>query len=131
MKKVFRLAAIAIVAMAMTTACNNNAPEEVVEDTIVEEVVEDTVIDTVVEEVVEEPVVETPTKPATKKATTQKKDNTLKVDAKNVEANTQAKRSADLQAVEGKTEAPTKMKVNTDPTANAKKSKKSLANQQN
>lgn len=72
MKKVIRLAAIAIVAMAMTTACNNNA--EQVEDTVNTDTV---AVDTTP---VEEPVVDTPvveetpaapkakaTKPAAKK----------------------------------------------------------------
>ena len=68
MKKYFRLAAIAVVAMALTVACKSkaeNAEDTIVEDTVaIEEVVEE-VIDTVAEELVAEPVKTTTT---TKKA---------------------------------------------------------------
>ncbi len=44
MKKAFKLAAIAMVAMAMTVACNNKAVEEETLDTMpVEEIVEEVV----------------------------------------------------------------------------------------
>lgn len=64
MKKVFRLAAIAVLALGLTTACKQKAvePEEVVDSTIeevveeIEEVVEDT-ITVVQEEPVAKPVV--------------------------------------------------------------------------
>lgn len=62
MKKYFRLAAIAVVAMALTVACKSkaeNAEDTIVEDTVaIEEVVEE-VIDTVAEELVAEPVKKT------------------------------------------------------------------------
>ena len=64
MKKYFRLAAIAVVAMALTVACKSkaeNAEDTIVEDTVaIEEVVEE-VIDTVAEELVAEPVKTTTT----------------------------------------------------------------------
>lgn len=64
MKKYFRLAAIAVVAMALTVACKSkaeNAEDTIVEDTVaIEEVVEE-VIDTVAEELVAEPVKKTTT----------------------------------------------------------------------
>ena len=64
MKKYFRLAAIAVVAMALTVACKSkaeNAEDTIVEDTVaIEEVVEEA-IDTVAEELVAEPVKKTTT----------------------------------------------------------------------
>lgn len=74
MKKIFRLTAIAVIALGLSTACNNNKTAEV-EDTLSENtlmIVEDT-IDSIVEEVAEEPVVEEPVKPE-KKATATKKE---------------------------------------------------------
>ena len=71
MKKYFRLAAIAVVAMALTVACKSkaeNAEDTIVEDTVaIEEVVEE-VIDTVAEELVAEPVKKTTTTTTAKKA---------------------------------------------------------------
>ena len=64
MKKYFRLAAIAVLAMGLTVACKSKT-EAPVEDTLIETIVEDTV-DTI-EEVAEEVAVEEPTKPAVKK----------------------------------------------------------------
>ena len=58
MKKTLQVIAIALVAMAMTTACNNKPAEEV-EDTVAMEVVEDVVVEEatpVTEEVAEAPV---------------------------------------------------------------------------
>lgn len=70
MKKQIKLIALAVVAMATATACNNPAPAEEVIDTVVP-------VDTIVEEVIdstaiEEVVVDEPVTPA-KKATTKKK----------------------------------------------------------
>ncbi|MCQ2298083.1 MAG: hypothetical protein MJZ51_05630 [Bacteroidales bacterium] len=68
MKKAFRLAAIAIVAMAMTTACGGNAEEVTVDSLPVEDTTPVEVVDTTaVEEVVEEVVAETPAKKTTTK----------------------------------------------------------------
>lgn len=81
MKKTVKVLAFALAAMALTVACNNNAPEEVIDTT---PVIDTTVIDTVVADttpVVEEPVVEEPVKKATtttKKATTPKEDKNAK-----------------------------------------------------
>lgn len=75
MKKIFRLTAIAVIALGLSTACNNNKTAEV-EDTLSEDtlmIVEDT-IDSIVEEVAEEPVVEEPVKPAKKATATTKKE---------------------------------------------------------
>ena len=65
MKKVIRLAAIALAAMALTTACNNNAEEAT--DTMPVDTID--TIDTI-EEVVEDttPIVDVTPAPATKKA---------------------------------------------------------------
>ena len=65
-----KVLALAIAAMALTVACNNNKNTEVVEDTIdttaIEEIVEDTIADTTA--VAEEtPVVATPAKKAATK----------------------------------------------------------------
>lgn len=61
MKKVFRMAAIAVLALGLTTACKQKAvePEEIIDSTI-EEVVEE------IEEVVEDTVVVTPEEPVKK-----------------------------------------------------------------
>lgn len=74
MKKVFRLAAIAVLALGLTTACKQKAaePEEIIDTTTIEEVV-DTIIDEAVEEEVPEVVAEPvkkAAKPAAKKAAT-------------------------------------------------------------
>lgn len=52
MKRNFRFAAVALTAMALMAACNNNAPEEVALDTLpaVDTTVVEEVIDTVIEE---------------------------------------------------------------------------------
>lgn len=70
MKKQIKLIALAVVAMATATACNNPAPADEVIDTVVP-------VDTIVEEIIdstaiEEVVVDEPVAPA-KKATTKKK----------------------------------------------------------
>ncbi|GEM_PF-3781660 len=72
MKKSFKLAAIALTAMAMMTACNNNAAEEVVDSTLIEGPVAEEVIDTPIQE----PVVEEaqPVQTQTKKAPAKKKE---------------------------------------------------------
>lgn len=80
MKKTVKVLAFAFAAMALTVACNNNAPEEVIDTTpVIDTTVVEEVIDTT--PVVEEPVVEEPVKKATntvKKATTPKEDKTAK-----------------------------------------------------
>ena len=60
MKANFRIVALALAAMALTVACNNNPTEEVNEDTM--PIIDTTIVDSVVEEepVVEEPVAEEP-----------------------------------------------------------------------
>lgn len=78
MKKYFRLAAIAVLAMGLTVACKSKT-EAPVEDTLIETIVEDTV-DTI-EEVAEEVAVEEPTKPAVKKE--EKKESKLAVSTDN------------------------------------------------
>lgn len=86
MKKAFKFAAIAVVAMALTVACKSNKAEEALDtvDSMIEAVVEDTTdsIEVVAEEA-EEPV-----KPVAKKADekkTIKADETKTGDNKNVE----------------------------------------------
>jgi len=67
MKRNFRFAAVALTAMALMAACNNNAPEEVALDTLpaVDTTVVEEVIDTVIEEA---PVEEAQPVKAVKKA---------------------------------------------------------------
>lgn len=74
MKKNFRLAAIALCAVALMTACNNNATEEVVLDTTPIDTVVEEVMDTVVEE--EAPAAEEVAPAPAKKKTTEKKKTT-------------------------------------------------------
>ena len=69
MKKCFKMAAIALTAMALMTACNQKAAEEPVDTMPIEEVALEEV-DTIVEE---EPVVEEVTPAPAKKATPAKK----------------------------------------------------------
>lgn len=76
MKKTFKLAAIALVAMSLMVACKSKTAE-VVEDTMpVEEMVIDT-IDTI-EEVVEEVVVEEPVKKVATKTTKKEETPSIK-----------------------------------------------------
>ena len=66
MKKVIRLAAIAAIAMGLTTACDHKKNVEVEDTTDTQVAVVEETIDSVVEEaVIDEPVAE-PTKPAAK-----------------------------------------------------------------
>lgn len=78
MKRNFRFAAVALTAMALMAACNNNAPEEVALDTLpaVDTTVVEEVIDTVIEEA---PVEEAQPVKAVKKA--------VKKEAKKAEKN--------------------------------------------
>jgi len=81
MKRNFRFAAVALTAMALMAACNNNAPEEVALDTLpaVDTTVVEEVIDTVIEEA---PVEEAQPVKAVKKA--------VKKEAKKAEKTVQA-----------------------------------------
>lgn len=67
MKKNIKFVALAIAALALTAACNNNAPEEVIDTTPIDTAIVEEVIDTT--PAVEEPVVEEPVKATAKKAT--------------------------------------------------------------
>lgn len=62
MKKVFKMAALAVVVLGLATACKQKSaePEEIIDSTPIEEVVEE------VEEVAEDIIVEEPVKKATK-----------------------------------------------------------------
>lgn len=75
MKKQFKLIALAVVALATATACNNNTPTEEIVDTVIP-------VDTIVEEIIdstaiEEVVVDEPVTPA-KKTTPKKKEEVKK-----------------------------------------------------
>ena len=78
MKKVFKLAAIAVLALGLTTACKQKTtePEEILDTTPIEQVV-DTLIDEVTEEVPEEVVAE-PVKKAAKPVAKKTTDPTAK-----------------------------------------------------
>lgn len=70
MKNIFKLAAIAVVAMSLAVACKGNKAEEPAEDTMpVEEIVMDTIdsVEMVAEEVIPEEPVKTTAKKVTKK----------------------------------------------------------------
>jgi hypothetical protein len=105
MKKYFRLAAIAVVAMALTVACKSkaeNAEDTIVEDTVaIEEVVEE-VIDTVAEELVAEPVKTTTT---AKKADEGKTLKATTEASKDLNANAQSRIAKKKAASTGLTEA--------------------------
>lgn len=80
MKKTVKVLALALVAMSLTVACNNNASEPEVLDTMPVEEIEEPTIDTTV--VAEEPAVEEVVTPAPTKKTTAKKEETkVTVDA--------------------------------------------------
>lgn len=114
MKRNFRLAALAVTAMALMAACNNSNTEEVVLDTL-------PAADTVIEEVVDTTVAEATAETAPAKAATKK-------NAKQDETQTTVKTTTigskkDVQTVSGeltksegntveKTAADTKKKVN-------------------
>ena len=83
MKNTFKIVAIALVAMAMTTACNNKPAEEV-EDTTAMEVVEEVVVEEetpAVEEVAEATTVKKEETNAEKLAVDMKVDSPKKVEA--------------------------------------------------
>ena len=105
MKKYFRLAAIAVVAMALTVACKSkaeNAEDTIVEDTVaIEEVVEE-VIDTVAEELVAEPVKTTTT---AKKADEGKTLKATTEASKDLNANAQSRIAKKKAESTGLTEA--------------------------
>ncbi len=93
MKNIFKLAAIAIVALSLTVACKSNKTEEPIEDTTpVEELA---VIDTVdtVEAVAEEVAAEEPVKKVVKKAETQE-SKTIEVKPTELGVKDQSKRGA-------------------------------------
>lgn len=106
MKKYFRLAAIAVVAMALTVACKSkaeNAEDTIVEDTVaIEEVVEE-VIDTVAEELVAEPVKKTTT--TAKKADEGKTLKATTEASKDLNANAQSRIAKKKAESTGLTEA--------------------------
>jgi len=79
MKKVFRLTAIAVIAMGLVTACGNKKNAEVEDTTVDTLMATEEVIDTLVEENIEEPVVEEPVKPATTKKTEKKEQKATDV----------------------------------------------------
>lgn len=93
MKRNFRFAAVALTAMALMAACNNNAPEEVALDTLpaVDTTVVEEVIDTVIEEA---PVEEAQPVKAVKKAV---KKEAKKAEKNVVTVNTNIKK--DVQTV--------------------------------
>lgn len=93
MKRNFRFAAVALTAMALMAACNNNAPEEVALDTLpaVDTTVVEEVIDTVIEEA---PVEEAQPVKAVKKAV---KKEAKKAEKNVVTVNSNAKK--DVQTV--------------------------------
>lgn len=123
MKKVIRLAAIAIVAMAMTTACNNNA-EEAVDTTPVADTIDTTIVDSAV---IDTPVVEEETPAPAKKATVKKKEepkvtvNTTPT-AEGKKGITISNGKTNLTVTKG--ENGMKADVNTNPEANAPKTNK-------
>lgn len=94
MKANFRIVALALAAMALTVACNNNPTEEVNEDTM--PIIDTTIVDSVVEEpVVEEPVAEEPVKKAATPAKKKSKVEQVVEDVKTVQqATLQVKKDA-------------------------------------
>lgn len=106
MKKVFRMAAIAVLALGLTTACKQKAvePEEII-DSAIEEVAEE------IEEVVEDTVVVAPAEPVKKVAKPAAKKQPATADVKSANSspiqavNTpgadvrQDKKNAETQAV--------------------------------
>ena len=117
MKNIFKVAAIAVVAMSLAVACKSNKSEEPIDsiDTTVEAIVEDTVDS--VEEMAEDVVAEEPTKPAVKK-TTKKDEPVQAVDVNKVTPNTSAasaradKEAKAAQKIDAQEVNPTKV----DPT---------------
>lgn len=82
MKKFFKLAAIAAVAMITVVACKNNKPtEEPVDSTAIETVVEEEMIDTLVAIADTTPVVEEQAAPTVKKVAQKVKETKAEVDA--------------------------------------------------
>lgn len=124
MKRNFRFAAVALTAMALMAACNNNAPEEVVLDTLpaVDTTVVEEVIDTVIEEA---PVEEAQPVKAVKKAVkkeAQKAEKTVKAAGANVKKDVQTV-SNELKKGEGSSVnvQNTGAKQNMDPLGTNKK----------
>lgn len=124
MKRNFRFAAVALTAMALMAACNNNAPEEVVLDTLpaVDTTVVEEVIDTVIEEA---PVEEAQPVKAVKKAVkkeAQKAEKTVKAAGANVKKDVQTV-SNELKKGEGNSVnvQNTGAKQNMDPLGTNKK----------
>jgi hypothetical protein len=124
MKRNFRFAAVALTAMALMAACNNNAPEEVALDTLpaVDTTVVEEVIDTVIEEA---PVEEAQPVKAVKKAVkkeAQKAEKTVKAAGANVKKDVQTV-SNELKKGEGNSVnvQNTGAKQNMDPLGTKKK----------
>ncbi len=108
MKKYFQLAAIAVVALALTVACKSKPAEEPIDTTPVVEEIVDTVVEEVAEEVVEE-VVE-PVKQAAKKVEkkaekqlTETKEATMDTKA-NAQGRMAQKEAAKMNLTEAKAE---------------------------
>ena len=100
MKKFFKLAAVATLAMLTVVACKNNkTTEEPVDSTAIEAVAEEEMIDTLIAVEDTTPVVEEQAAPATKKVT----------------------KKAEEPKLEATTVDPTAKKVAPDPTAKAVK----------
>ena len=93
MKKYFKLAAVAVVALSLTVACKSKAVEEPVDTTPMIEEIVDTLVEEVAEEVVE------PVKEAVK--TTAKKANTQMKETKEVVEDVNANAKSRMAKKEG------------------------------
>ena len=96
MKKIFHFAAIALVASALTVACNSSNNTEdttaAVDTTAVDSIaVEDTVATDPIAEVVEQPAQQTKAKAVTKKDDKKEMKATTEAPAKDVNANAQSR----------------------------------------
>lgn len=119
MKKVFKLAAMAIAVVGLMTACKQNAPEEAIDTTPVDTMVVEEVMDTV--DTVEAVVAEEPVKKAVKATVKEEApaDPNAKAADKKGNTTTVTLQTAKGQTVEVKSEnaKPTNVKLQ---TANAK-----------
>ena len=118
MKKYFKLAAIAVVAMGLATACNNNKNAET-EDTTVNDsmMMVEECVDTVADTIAEVAPVEEAEKPAAKKTTTTPKKQDVKPTPTKLDENSTPKTTPTQKL------APKKMEQEVAPTNLSKDTK--------
>lgn len=116
MKNIFKIAAIAVVAMSLAIACKSNKSEEPIEDTMpVEEMVMDTIdsVDMVAEEVIPEEPVKTAVKKTVKKAENTINNDVVAPTATDRSTKTGEKKTREIKETKAEnTAAPTTLPTN-------------------